>query len=119
VSSDSESDSEYSSSSLDDKMVGLKRDKNRKHSSSSTEPSMTPVVSHMKNPGGLSGSQTSFGSERGSATESSHGDLIEGYISDIPSSTTEEKITQYLKRRNAARLINGRHFFVICWKLNY
>ncbi|KAE8624948.1 hypothetical protein XENTR_v10006104 [Xenopus tropicalis] len=108
VSSDSESDSEHSSSSLDGKMVDPKGDKNRKHSSSSTEPSMTPVVSHMKNLEGLSGSQSSFGSERGSATESSQGDLIEGYNSDIPSCTTEEKITKYLKRRNAARLVNGK-----------
>ncbi|XP_041440046.1 rab effector Noc2 isoform X2 [Xenopus laevis] len=91
VSSDSESDSEYSSSSLDSKMVGPKGITNRKHSSSSTEPSMTPVVSHMKNPRGLSGSQTSFGSERVSATESNQGDPIEGYISDIPSTTTGKR----------------------------
>uniref|UniRef100_F6SNE3 Rabphilin 3A like (without C2 domains) n=1 Tax=Xenopus tropicalis TaxID=8364 RepID=F6SNE3_XENTR len=91
VSSDSESDSEHSSSSLDGKMVDPKGDKNRKHSSSSTEPSMTPVVSHMKNLEGLSGSQSSFGSERGSATESSQGDLIEGYNSDIPSCTTGKR----------------------------
>ncbi|KAM4700514.1 rab effector Noc2 isoform 2-T2 [Discoglossus pictus] len=92
VSSDSDSDSEFSSSSLDDK--GSKGDKSRKHridSVSSSEPSMPSASSHRKHIGGmltsgLSSSQTSLGSDRGgglSATESCQGDLTEGYDSDI------------------------------------
>ncbi|KAM4795901.1 rab effector Noc2 [Rhinophrynus dorsalis] len=107
ASSDSESDSEYSSSSLDDK--GSKGDKNRKYridSVSSTEPSMTPAGYYKKNLGALSDSQISLGSDRGgtmSASESCQGDLIEGYDSDITRCASEEKITKYLKRRNATR----------------
>ncbi|XP_075445682.1 rab effector Noc2 isoform X2 [Ascaphus truei] len=116
VSSDSESDSEFSSSSFDDR--SSKGDKNRKHridSVSSSEPSMTTTGGHKKEFGGLLssgllGSQTSLGSDRAgalSATESCQGELIEGYDSDI-SRSAPEKTTKYLKRRNAARHAMGK-----------
>ncbi|XP_069613458.1 rab effector Noc2 isoform X2 [Ranitomeya imitator] len=92
--SDSESDSDVSSSSLDEKMsLDSKNEKYRKSridSVSSTEPTITTVGNHKKHFGGmlssgLSGSLTSLGSDRGavSATESCPGEFIEGYDSDI------------------------------------
>ncbi|XP_040280699.1 rab effector Noc2 isoform X2 [Bufo bufo] len=95
ASSDSESDSELSSSSLDDKASFDSRNekcrKNRIDSVSSTEPTLTSGGNHKKHVGGilssgLSGSLTSLGSDRGgtgSATESCPGEFIEGYDSDI------------------------------------
>ncbi|KAG8451757.1 hypothetical protein GDO86_003812, partial [Hymenochirus boettgeri] len=83
VSSDSESDSEYSSSSLDDKaaVLGPKGEKNRKHSNSS----------HIKKGGGLPGSQGIFGSERESGTESCQREINEGYNSDFTGGTASGK----------------------------
>ncbi|XP_067328115.1 rab effector Noc2 [Anolis sagrei] len=84
VSSDSESDSEFSSSSLDDRSVpaGLKGFKIRQHrteSMSSSEVARTPSRSTSRALGSIrSESQSSLGSERGgglSATESCHSDL--------------------------------------------
>ncbi|XP_075051162.1 rab effector Noc2 isoform X2 [Mixophyes fleayi] len=96
ASSDSESDSELSSSSMDDKASTLnykddKWQKNRTDSVSSAEPTLIPISNYKKNFGGmmssgLSGSLTSLGSDRGgavSATESCPGELLEGYDSDI------------------------------------
>ncbi|XP_075709050.1 rab effector Noc2 isoform X2 [Rhinoderma darwinii] len=95
ASSDSESDSELSSSSLDEKVsFGSKDEKSRKNridSVSSTEHTLTSVGNHKKHFGGmfssgLSGSVTSLGNDRGgagSATESCSGEFIEGYNSDI------------------------------------
>ncbi|XP_071992373.1 rab effector Noc2 isoform X2 [Engystomops pustulosus] len=93
--SDSESDSELSSSSLDEKVSFNSRDekyrKNRIDSVSSTETNPTsagnqkkPFVGTLSS--GLSGSLSSLGSDRvgaGSATESYPGEFIEGYDSDI------------------------------------
>ncbi|XP_068124720.1 rab effector Noc2 isoform X2 [Hyperolius riggenbachi] len=120
ASSDSESDSELSCSSVDDKSSTLesKEEKNRKNridSGSSTEPTLMPggrrpfggIMSS-----GLSGSLTSLGSDRGgtaSAPESYPGELLEGYDSDIIRRAPDEKIANYLKRRNAARHIMGKH----------
>ncbi|KAM9320070.1 rab effector Noc2 [Gastrophryne carolinensis] len=117
ASSDSESDSELSLSSLDDKTSTLEyKDKSRKvriDSVSSTEPTLTPT--NRRHFGGmltsgLSGSQSSLGSDRGgtvSASESYPGEIIEGYDSDICRRGPEEKMAKYLKRRNAARHIMG------------
>ncbi|KAG8587621.1 hypothetical protein GDO81_005728 [Engystomops pustulosus] len=93
--SDSESDSELSSSSLDEKVSFNSRDekyrKNRIDSVSSTETNPTSA-SNQKKPfvgtlsSGLSGSLSSLGSDRvgaGSASESYPGEFIEGYDSDI------------------------------------
>ncbi|XP_071992375.1 rab effector Noc2 isoform X3 [Engystomops pustulosus] len=119
--SDSESDSELSSSSLDEKVSFNSRDekyrKNRIDSVSSTETNPTsagnqkkPFVGTLSS--GLSGSLSSLGSDRvgaGSATESYPGEFIEGYDSDISRRGPEEKMARYLKRRNAARHIMGKH----------
>ncbi|KAM8975117.1 rab effector Noc2 [Pelodytes ibericus] len=120
ASSDSESDSEFSSSSLDDKASSKasKVDKHRKHredSVSSTDPSMTPTGSLKKTfggllPSGLSGSQTSLGSEHGSisANESYQGDTTEGHDGDSSKWTKEEKSVRHIRRRNAARHAMGK-----------
>ncbi|XP_063809952.1 rab effector Noc2 isoform X2 [Pseudophryne corroboree] len=113
ASSDSESDSELSSSSMDDKASTLdykddKWQRNRIDAVSSTEPTLIPISSNRNHFGGLSGSLTSLGSDRGgtvSATESCPGELIEGYDSDISRRGREEKMSKFLKRRNAARHI--------------
>ncbi|KAG9492633.1 hypothetical protein GDO78_000896 [Eleutherodactylus coqui] len=95
TSSDSESDSELSSSSLDEKVSTESKDKkyrkNRIDSVSSAELPLTSVDNHKKHFGGvlssgLSGSLNSLGSDRGgagSASESCPGEFIEGYDSDI------------------------------------
>ncbi|XP_053310839.1 rab effector Noc2 isoform X2 [Spea bombifrons] len=124
ASSDSESDSEFSSSSLDDKSStkGSKGDmpqKQRLDSVSSTEPYMTSVGSNKKNllSGGLSGSLSSLGSERGgdhgsiSATESCQGDRFESNDSDNSRCPPEEKTIKYMRRRNAARYVMGSKNF--------
>ncbi|XP_056412859.1 rab effector Noc2 isoform X3 [Hyla sarda] len=120
ASSDSESDSELSSSSLDEKVSSDSKEKSRKtriDSVSSTEPTLT-LAGHQKkhfggmHSSGLSGSLNSLGSDRGgagSATESCPGEFIEGYDSDISRRGPEEKIAKYLKRRNAARHVLGKH----------
>ncbi|KAM3933856.1 rab effector Noc2 [Leptodactylus fuscus] len=95
ASSDSESDSELSSSSLDEKESFSSKDgkyrKNRIDSVSSTEPTLSSTGNHKKHFGGilssgLSCSRTSLSSDRGSAgsaTESCPGEFTEGYDSDI------------------------------------
>ncbi|XP_042298769.1 rab effector Noc2 [Sceloporus undulatus] len=84
VSSDSESDSEFSSSSLDDRSLsarpkGFKIRKHQMESISSSEAARIPSKSTSHTLGSiLSESQSSLGSERGgglSATESCHSDL--------------------------------------------
>lgn len=115
--SDSESDSELSSSSLDDKTSTLEeKTRNiRIDSVSSTEPTLTPTSrKHFGGilSSGLSGSLTSLGSDRGgtvSASESYPGELIESYDSDMSRRGPEEKTAQYLRRRNAARHQLGKH----------
>ncbi|XP_073430530.1 rab effector Noc2 isoform X2 [Dendrobates tinctorius] len=118
--SDSESDSDLSSSSLDEKTsLDSKNEKYRKNridSVSSTEPTLPTIDNQKKHFGGmlssgLSGSLTSLASDRGavSATESCPGEFIEGYDSDISRRGPEEKMTTYLKRRNAARHVIGKH----------
>uniref|UniRef100_A0A8C5P7E2 Rabphilin 3A like (without C2 domains) n=1 Tax=Leptobrachium leishanense TaxID=445787 RepID=A0A8C5P7E2_9ANUR len=93
ASSDTESDSEFSSSSMDDKASNKGRNlekptKHRVDSVSSLDPAMTPTGSHKKIFGplssALSGSQTSLGSDHGSisATESCQGDTTEGNNGD-------------------------------------
>ncbi|XP_018419617.1 PREDICTED: rab effector Noc2 isoform X2 [Nanorana parkeri] len=91
ASSDSESDSELSTSSLDGKTSTLEEQARniRIDSVSTTEPTLMPTS--RKNFGGtlssgLSGSLTSLGSDRGgtvSASESYPGELMEGYDSDM------------------------------------
>ncbi|KAM5182480.1 rab effector Noc2 isoform 2-T6 [Mantella aurantiaca] len=114
--SDSESDSELSTSSLDDKTSTQEKTRNiRIDSVSSTEPTLTPTSrKHFGGilTSGLSDSLSSLGSDRGgtmSAPESCPGELIEGYDSDISRRGPEEKTAEYLKRRNATRHIMGKH----------
>ncbi|XP_072272505.1 rab effector Noc2-like isoform X1 [Pyxicephalus adspersus] len=113
ASSDSESDSEISTSSLEDKTSVLE-DKSRNiriDSVSSTEPTLTPTTrKHLGGmlSSGLSGSLTSLGSDRGgtvSASESYPGEHIEGYDSDISRRGPEEKTAKYLNRRNARHVM--------------
>ncbi|XP_063313074.1 rab effector Noc2 isoform X1 [Pelobates fuscus] len=119
ASSDSESDSEFSSSSLDEKAStkGLNVEKPIKHRVdcvSSTDPCMTPTGSHKKIFGAfssaLSGSLTSLGSEQGSvsASESYQGDTTEDNDGDKSRYPHEEKIVKHIRRRNAARHAMGK-----------
>ncbi|XP_054065642.1 rab effector Noc2 isoform X2 [Rissa tridactyla] len=93
VSSDSESDSEFSSSSLDDKPLpaGSKRSQGRKHRAGLApigEPSQAMALGRTHSPA-LSGSHSSLGSEQGaalSATESCQSDQpADGRDSDVGS----------------------------------
>uniref|UniRef100_A0A8C5LWV3 Rab effector Noc2 n=1 Tax=Leptobrachium leishanense TaxID=445787 RepID=A0A8C5LWV3_9ANUR len=116
ASSDTESDSEFSSSSMDDKASNKGRNlekptKHRVDSVSSLDPAMTPTGSHKKIFGplssALSGSQTSLGSDHGSisATESCQGDTTEGNNGDKNQGPQDEKTVKHARRRNAARRV--------------
>ncbi|XP_048375342.1 rab effector Noc2 [Sphaerodactylus townsendi] len=100
VSSDSESDSEFSSSSVDDRTVPARskavKDKKREESAGRGEAARTPTGNTCRPLGyHLSGSQSSLGSDRGgvlSATESCPSDLlVDDEDSDVSRSTADSQ----------------------------